>query len=56
MTYEYATTSVSAHVLGGRSDLEPPKPPDGEGWELVSASANESTRFHDWRRPVKAKK
>ena len=49
--YEYATTTASAHPLGGDQDVTPPKSP-GDGWELVASSANERTRFHDWRRAL----
>jgi hypothetical protein len=51
--FEYATTSVSTHQLGGNDALSPPRPPEGGGWALVGSSANETTRFHDWRREVK---
>lgn len=56
MTYEYATTTASAHPLGGDQDVTPPKSPEGDGWELVASSANERTRFHDWRRAKTAAK
>ena len=51
--YAYITTTARCHpVAGVEGGYEPPREPDGDGWELVGVSANEQTRFYDWRRPL----
>jgi len=59
MIYEYATTTgstwtkVNVRMLGLDWDEGPPeapKPPHGDGWELIGTSVSRSTIYWSWRR------
>lgn len=50
--YAYITTTAHNHPLGGATEAQSPQPPEGDDWELFLVSANETTRFHEWRREL----
>ncbi len=60
MKYEYKTTVGEAewnHTGTRVENAEDPRQPDGEGWELVTATASDvhmsvQSLFWFWRRPV----
>lgn len=53
--YEYQTTTeavASFYSAQGERAARPRtiRPPEGDGWELVSTAATESAVFYTWRR------
>jgi len=49
--YQYETTSRQCSAIGV-DKAKIPEPPEGEGWELVTAALGGNTFWYFWRRPV----
>jgi hypothetical protein len=57
LSYEYATTyGQFVSFFEGELEREPdaPKPPAGDGWELVCMTASSHWLYWSWRRKVSA--
>jgi hypothetical protein len=49
--YEYETTSRRCYDVGV-DKAKIPVPPEGDGWDLMTATFGDNTFFYFWRRPL----